>query len=119
MKKNLGKAALACLLGTALVLFASCGSTKLYSWHNYQEDYYHFVKNNDKKSLESLIKTYDKIIQKQNETRGIVPPGIYADYGYILIESGKTAEGKAMLAKEIELYPESEVFVGAILKRVK
>ncbi|WP_187759627.1 DUF4810 domain-containing protein [Treponema pectinovorum] len=119
MKKKLEKMAFAFLLGTALVLFASCGTTKLYSWYDYQEDYYHFVKNNDKKSFETLIKTYDKLIKKQNETRGVVPPGIYADYGFVLIQSGKTTEGKAMLAKEIELYPESEVFVGAILKRAK
>lgn len=100
-------------------LFLSCTSTNMYSWYNYQEDYYHYLKNSDDKSLEKLTKTYQKIIEKQTATRGTVPPGIYADYGWLLLQSGKTAEGKAMLAKEVELYPESQVFVASILKRFK
>ena len=105
--------ALACISLLAL----SCGSTKLYSWYDYQEDYYHYLKNADEKSFDELAKTYQKIIEKQKATRGIVPPGIYADYGWMLLQGGKVSEGKEMLAKEIELYPESKVFVGSILKR--
>lgn len=117
MKVSLKKVAFTALMTSALMIFASCGTTKLYSWHDYQEDYYHVVKNNDKESLDKLIATYDKIIAKQKETRGVVPPGIYADYGFFLLQSGKKAEAKAMFAKEIELYPESETFVGSLLKR--
>lgn len=103
-----------------VLLMSSCTTTKpLYSWYDYQEDYYNYVKKADKDSLDDLIKTYDKIIAEQKALRGIVPPGIYADYGYILLEQGKTKEAKAMLAKEIELYPEAETFVGTILKRIK
>ena len=93
---------MAAISGIAL-LAMSCGSTQLYSWYDYQED--------------ELAKTYQKIIEKQKATRGVVPPGIYADYGWLLLQAGKNAEGKEMLAKEIELYPESKVFVGSILKR--
>ena len=102
-----------------VMLLASCGTTKMYSWYDYQEDYYNYVKKSDKESMENLIKTYDMIISKQTESRGIVPPGIYADYGYLLLQNGKTKEGKAMLEKEVELYPESAVFVNSLLKRVK
>lgn len=116
MKKLLGLA----VVLTAMLVITSCGSTpKLYSWYNYQSDYYNYVKKQDEKSLKDLLETYQKIIDQQKETRGIVPPGIYADYGYFLIESGKKTEGKAMLAKELELYPESAVYVEAMLKRVK
>lgn len=117
MKKSLVNVVrLAAVAGIAL-LAMSCTSTNLYSWYDYQEDYYHAMKNADEKSVAELAKTYQKIIEKQREIRGVVPPGIYADYGWMLLQSGKTAEGTEMLAKEIELYPESEVFVGAILKR--
>ncbi len=119
MKKSKRKLGVAFGAVLAAMLISSCASTKLYSWYDYQEDYYHYVKTNDKKNLDKLIKTYEKVIAKQKESRGVVPPGIYADYGYILIENGKTAEGKEMLAKEVELYPESKVFVGSILKRIK
>jgi len=119
MKKSLVKAVKVVCITALVFLAASCGSTKLYSWYDYQEDYYHYLKNADKESLDDLIKTYQKIIEKQKETRGVVPPGIYADYGWMLLEAGKTSEAKEMLAKEIELYPESEVFVSSILKRVE
>ena len=105
------------IICTALFAF-SCASTKqLYSWYDYQEDYYHYLKNSDDDSYEKLVKTYDKIIAEQKALRGTVPPGIYADYGYLLMEKGKNSEAKAMFAKEIELYPESEVFIASILKR--
>lgn len=113
------KVLLAVFSASLVVLLASCGTTRMYSWYNYQEDYHNYVKKSDKESMENLIKTYDMIISKQTESRGIVPPGIYADYGYLLLQSGKTKEGKAMLEKEVELYPESAVFVNSLLKRVK
>lgn len=113
------KVLLAVFSASLVVLLASCGTTRMYSWYNQQEDYYNYVKKSDKESMENLIKTYDMIITKQTESRGIVPPGIYADYGYLLLQSGKTKEGKAMLEKEVELYPESAVFVNSLLKRVK
>lgn len=117
MKKSLVNVVKVAAVAGLALLAVSCGSTKLYSWYDYQEDYYHAMKNADEKSVAELAKTYQKIIEKQKESRKIVPPGIYADYGWMLLQSGKTAEGKEMLAKEVELYPESEVFVGAILKR--
>lgn len=118
MKKSMVRIARLAVIFMFALLVVSCASTKkLYSWYDYQEDYYHYLKNADGESYDKLIATYDKIIAEQKETRGVVPPGIYADYGYLLMEKGKTAEAKAMFAKEIELYPESEVFIGSILKR--
>jgi len=118
MKKTLIKIVKISVVAITVLFTMSCASTtKLYSWHDYQKDYYNFLKKADKNSLEKLTKTYEKIIAEQKETRGIVPPGIYADYGYLLMENGKPAEAKSMLAKEMELYPESEVFIKSILKR--
>ncbi len=117
MKKSLMNAVKLAVAVSAAFLVMSCGTTKLYSWYDYEEDYYHYLKNADNDSLNDLVKTYQKIINKQEEVRQTVPPGIYADYGWLLLQSGKIDEGKAMLAKEIELYPESEVLVGSILKR--
>ncbi|MBO4404214.1 MAG: DUF4810 domain-containing protein [Treponema sp.] len=117
MKKTLVNGIKLAVASGLAFLALSCGTTKLYSWYDYQEDYYHAMKDADEESVKELAETYQKIIEKQKETRGIVPPGIYADYGWMLLQSGKVEEGKAMLAKEMELYPESATFVGSILKR--
>jgi len=73
----------------------------------------------DEESIKNLLNSYQQIIEKQEGTRKTVPPGIYADYGFILLQTGKTEEGKAMLKKEVSLYPESEVFINRILKMYK
>ncbi len=110
------------LIGLFLVVlfFSSCVSTQtLYSWENYEKASYKYLKNSDEKSTQELIANYEKIIKKQTGTRGVVPPGVYADYGFILLQANKTDQGKAMLAKEMELYPESKVFIERILKMLE
>lgn len=100
-----------------VTLLASCTSTKsLYSWSKYDISSYDYLKNNDEKSSQELIKNYQVIIAKQKGLRQVVPPGIYADYGFILLQSGKNEEGNAMLEKEIALYPESKIFIDRIIK---
>jgi hypothetical protein len=105
----------------AIVLcLVSCSTQKpLYSWYNYNVTSYNFLKNADKKSTQQMIETYQKIIEKQKGARHIVPPGIYADYGFLLLQANKEKEGKAMLMQEIALYPESKIFIDRILKMME
>jgi hypothetical protein len=101
----------------AVILLTACTLQKpLYTWSNYTNTSYNYLKNSDEKSTQELIKTYKSIIEQQKGSRNVVPPGIYADYGFILLQTNKTTEGKAMLAQEIALYPESKVFIERILK---
>lgn len=102
---------------TFFFTLASCTTQKqLYTWNDYSITSYNYLKNSDDKSVEGLIKTYQRIIDKQKGKRNIVPPGIYADYGFLLLQVDKISEGRAMLQKEIELYPESKIFIDRILK---
>jgi hypothetical protein len=84
------------------------------------------------------------MVNNPGGSRNVVPPGIYAEYGYLLLQQRtlESFEGYAtkrqrnlfntddyaslfqekgimMLEKEIELYPESETFILPIIKRVK
>ena len=100
-----------------LILISSCEVQKpLYSWGKYEAASYSYLKKNDENATQKLIDAYEKVINKQNGSRGVVPPGIYADYGFILIQADKIEEGKVMLEKEIALYPESKIFIDRILK---
>jgi len=101
------------------VLLIACAPKKqLYTWGKYDDKSYSFLKKKDDKSTQELVEAYKSVIEKQTGTRGTVPPGIYADYGFLLIQLNKTQEGKAMLAKEIALYPESKIFIDRILNRM-
>jgi hypothetical protein len=108
------------LIPFIVLLLASCTTQKpLYYWGKYDTTSYNYLKNSDEASLLELIETYKNIIEKQNGSRGVVPPGIYADYGFLLLQASKTEEGKAMLLKEVALYPESKVFIDRILKMIE
>ena len=107
------------LVMAAVSIFAiSCSPTKpLYSWKGYDDAVYAYTKTSDEKSNENLIKVYEKLIKNSGGSRQVPPPGVCADYGYILIKKGETAKGKELLVKETILYPESKVFIDRILKR--
>lgn len=53
---------------------------------------------------------YKKVIEKQKGLRKSVPPGVNAEYGFLLYKAGKKEEGLALLIAEIKAYPESESF---------
>jgi len=110
-------------LTLAAMSFVSCATTKpLYNWAGYEQAAYGYLKNLDEPSEAALIKAYQDIIAKKADgtgTRKAVPPGVYADYGYLLLKQGKAKEGKEMLATEIALYPESQPLVARILEMTK
>lgn len=101
-------------------MVVSCTTQKpLYSWGKYEITSYNYLKNSDEKSTQELIETYQNIIENQKGSRGVVPPGVYADYGFVLLQSNKKEEGKEMLLKEVALYPESKIFIDRILKIIE
>ena len=104
------------LMAVACLLLSSCASTKLYSWYDYEDATYEFNKAPDEELQKKVIEQYEKMINKQTETRGVVPPGLYAEYGYMLCKMNRIAEGIEFLKKEIALYPESEVYISRIIK---
>lgn len=132
-------------------LLGACGTTQLYSWGGnynnstrYEQSIYNFYERQSPESVCELVCLYAEMIEKPGGVREVVPPGIYAEYGYLLLQP-ETAEafekhatdkqkrmfgytdygvsfhelGIAMLQKEIELYPEAEKFIGPLLKRLK
>lgn len=101
-------------------MLSSCGSQKtLYSWYDYNDVNYEYNKTPNEKILAKLIKQYEKISSKQKGERKIVPPGFYAEYGYLLAKTGKKEQGLALLKKEIEVYPESKTYVSKIINQLE
>ena len=132
-------------------LLASCGMTSsLYYWGGMQNGattYEHLAyKSYDKQTPESLCRLlcmYEDIVSNPGGTRKMPPPGICAEYGYMLLipenaaifaEHATTAQrksfassdyaaffpkkGKELLQKEIELYPESAKFITPLIERL-
>lgn len=96
-------------------LFACQTQKPLYNYGKYEDMSYAYLKKSNEKSTQKLLEEYQKVIKKQNMTRKVPPPGIYADYGFLLIQTNKREEGMKMLNKEIEMYPESKVLIDRVL----
>ena len=104
----------------ATLALGSCTTTKtLYSWYDYENTTYQFNKKHTDELKVKVIEQYEKLTTKQKGERGVVPPGLYAEYGYMLYKTGKAEEGIKYLKKEISLYPESEKYISRIVKQLE
>ena len=140
------------LAACALSLFlASCGTPNtLYYWGGVQNGvtkYEHLAYlQYDKQTSEALcrlIVTYEDIVRNPGGKRKTIPPGVCAEYGYILLQPS-TAEafascatatqkrifdrtdyagyfqeyGKELLENEMKLYPESVLFIRPLIEKL-
>ena len=108
------------LLRAVIGLLSSCSSTKsLYLWYDYENATYQYNKKRTDELKVKMMDQYLKLIQKQKSTRKVVPPGLYAEYGYALYMGGKKEEGLNYLKQEIKVYPESESYISRIIKQLE
>ncbi len=115
MKKNVFLSAVA-----LLTLATSCTTEEsLYSWYNYDNSAYKYQKELTPSSRKAYVEQLEKMEKKQNGQRGVVPPGFYAEYGFLLYNDNQQELGLQYMKKEVELYPESQLFIGGIIKRIE
>lgn len=104
---------------SVLTFLTSCAPAKMYYWGNYDQATYQHNKKQTEETKSDLFLVYEDMIKnKHKSTRNVVPPGVYADYGYLLIQEGQIDKGKEMLEKELALYPESKKVVQYILNKI-
>lgn len=139
------------VLMLSVMMLSSCGMTSsLYYWGGtqngttaYENLAYQSYDKQTPKSICDLVVVYERMVSNPGGTRQVPPPGICAEYGYLLLQP-ETAEtflnnatytqkqlfktdnysvffqerGKEMLEKEIELYPESARFIKPLIKKL-
>jgi hypothetical protein len=59
----------------------------------------------------------EKIITESEKIKRAVPPGIYAELGYINLKANNTNEAVRLFQKESEIYPESKYFMDRLIKK--
>jgi|SRR3569623_217503 len=99
----------------AFVLLTGCATShQKYEWGNYDRSLYSYYKDpsNPAEHLEEL----QSIIEEAEKSKGNVAPGIYAEYGYFLMQQGKSTEAVAQFAKEKAKWPESAQFMDTMIK---
>lgn len=138
------------LLGIACVFLTSCSVTSLYYWGGVQDGTTAYENlaylSYDKQTPESLcdlICVYEDMVNNPIGTRQVPPPGICAEYGYLLLKPETATQfaqsatdrqrsifkrsdyetffqerGEEMLLLEMEYYPESIVFIKPLFKKL-
>ncbi|MGB0837211.1 MAG: DUF4810 domain-containing protein [Flavobacteriaceae bacterium] len=98
------------ILGMALTLLYSCSSTKkLYSFpSDYESAYYKHLKGNSDSYARVLQEMFRDI---RNQENAKIPPGLYAEYGFILLAQGHKNRAQIYFDKEIQEYPENSYFI--------
>jgi len=107
------------MFGFSLMVLSCATQKTLYNWGNYQEVSYQYMKSSNEQDLEKLLARYQYLIDNQKAGRQVAPPGMYADYGFLLVKKGRVEEGLKLMKMEVALYPESAVFVEGIIKRIE
>ncbi|KLN60372.1 hypothetical protein WH96_11495 [Kiloniella spongiae] len=103
-------------MGTAALtaaLLSGCMVQDKYHWGSYEQDLLTYYRDSDKGTI--LVENLSETITK-GEEKGLVPPGIYAEYGYLLLESGNAKDSILYFKKERDAWPESATLMQAMIK---
>ncbi len=97
------------------ILISACAQTK-YHWGGYENALYRYYKS--PAEFEKLAEELTDVIA-QGEREGKVPPGVYAEFGYVLLIQGKSNQAIIYFEKEKKLWPESARLMDTMLKTAK
>ena len=88
----------------------------MYAWGKYDTTLYQHYKSPQEKEahLERLAE-----ILKNAEAKDMVPPGLFAEYGYALYEIGKIPGAIIYFEKEKAKWPESNVLMTKMINNAK
>jgi hypothetical protein len=92
--------------------FLGCATQKpIYYWGNYSSYLYDYKKTPNEEYLLKYKHELLRIIE-ESKARGFrVPPGVYCEYGYILMKEGNYREALQYYDFEEQNYPESKIFI--------
>ncbi|WP_394130173.1 DUF4810 domain-containing protein [Shewanella maritima] len=102
---------------SAILLISGCATVTEsgYYWGGYSETYYDYIKTPSDKTLDRHIEELYEIVEFSKKNGLKVPPGIYAELGYILAKQGKQQESFNYYQQETQLYPESKPFIERLI----
>lgn len=105
----------ALVIALPLILFTGCAES-LFHWGKYEDSLIERYIENDTTQTETHLRD---IFTEAESTQQRVPPGIYADYGFMLYKRGDKSTSISYFEKEKKLYPESSFFMNKLIERIK
>ena len=97
------------LLGA--LLLSACMSNNIYYWGSYESTLYSYNKDPNESNLATHKAQLEKIINKAENSKKRVPPGIYFELGMIEAKLGNIERSIALLNREKSKFPEAQLYV--------
>lgn len=111
---------IAAVLTVATITGCASKPQALYNYGGYSHTYYQLKKESSSEQLTALQEEIVKLIEsKDHGMTGRVPPGIYANLGYIYLQQGNPQKAVENFKMEMEIYPESRQFMELMINKVK
>ena len=104
----------AVLIATMATLTGCVTTHEKYNWGDYDPSLYSYYKSPAK--VGELSATLAATISAADSHKEPVAPGLRGEYGYLLLQQGKTAEAIAAFQGEEKQWPESKVFMDHMIK---
>ncbi len=101
----------------AALLSACAAPVTKYELGNYEQSMYDYYKNPADPG--ATITALAAIIGKAEGAKRPVPPGVYAEYGFLLLQQGKAQEALANFALEKKYWPESAALMDRMSKQAQ
>lgn len=106
-----------------IILLSGCapkGPKPLYNYDNYAQSYYNYKKNMSPETTLALKESIEKVIaDTADSSSGRVPPGMYANLGYMYLKSANPDQAIVNFTKEKTIYPESTLFMDRMINKIK
>jgi hypothetical protein len=99
------------------ILFLTGCATQRYGWEGYDNALYAYYKHPEFK--QKYVEKLNRIITDCEEKHAKVPPGIYAEYGYMLYEAKSYDKAVIYFEKEKGMWPESAFFMDKMVRDCK
>ncbi|WP_345816866.1 DUF4810 domain-containing protein (plasmid) [Paraburkholderia sp. PREW-6R] len=99
---------------TVAGLTAACAPQPKYAWGDYESSLYEHYKTPG--DTTAFAQHLADTISKAEASGKKVPPGIYAEYGQVLLESGNSKQAAVFFEKEKTTWPESTVFMTTMIR---
>lgn len=95
---------------------SGCAPSGIFYWGDYEDSLYQrYIEHNPAQAEVYLQETI--IDAERNHYR--VPPGVYADYGFLLYRRGDKQAAIEFFNKEKQTYPESAMLMEKLMVRVR
>ena len=109
------------MMACAVLLATGCasGPKPMYDYGEYSESFYAMKRDAGEISEGEWKFALEDVIQRSGNQGLRVPPGIYANLGYLHLKLNDTTKAISYFELEKSVYPESVIFMNNLISKVK